>query len=421
MSARVVEEFYAFKVKAMWNYFKQQHFSFWMICCYLAFEFVRPQGIIPAIDFLPWAQLFVLFALIGIVIDSKSKWVAAPANKWMILFLIATIISTLGALYPEFSRKHFMEYLNWLIIYFLIINIVNTKERFYIFLIIFLVASAKIAVGTSKTWVMRGFAFTSWGLMGPKGYFQNSGELAILMLMLFPLAYFLYIALRDKLARWERIVLIIFSVCPILTILGASSRGSQLALAIQLAFMFRKKLFKIKSLIGILILVAGFHYLLPEEQKERFSSAGEDRTSRQRLLYWENGWEMMKDYPAFGVGFFNFIPHYERYYPEDMLYKRAELPHNIFIQVGTDTGFIGLFFFIAILGCCFKGALNIIRSPTASEPTKAIASGLAYGVFGFIVAGQFVTVAYYPFLWVHLALITSLNNIDRKKIDQKDI
>jgi hypothetical protein len=29
-------------------------------------------------------------------------------------------------------------------------------------------------------------------------------------------------------------------------------------------------------------------------------------------------------------------------------------------------------------------------------------------LIGFVVAGQFVTVTYYPFLWIHLVLLTSM-------------
>lgn len=406
-----VDDFYAFKIKPMWMYFKSEHFSFWMICCYLAFEFIRPQSIFPSIDFLPWAQLFILLSFAGIFTDRNSKWVSSPANKWMVCFLLVIIISIYTAHYPDVSKKHFMDFFGWFLIYFLIINIVNTKERFYIFLLIFLVASAKIAVGTSKSWALRGFSFTSWGLMGPRGFFQNSGELAILMLLLFPLAYFLWISLKGKAGVWERRVLLLFWICPIMTILGASSRGSQIALAVQLIFIFRKSMFKIKPLIGIVALITALFFLLPEEQKQRFSQTGEDRTSQQRLLYWSNGWEMMKENPAFGVGFFNFIPYYQHYYPQDMLYKRAELPHNIFIQVGTDTGFIGLFFFAFIILYCLRISIPISRRTDIDPIWPAIAAGLGYGLLGFVIAGQFVTVAYYPFLWIHLSLLVCLSKI----------
>jgi putative inorganic carbon (HCO3(-)) transporter len=412
---KTVDDFYVFKAKNMWTYFKSQHFAFWMICAYLFFEFVRPQALFPVISVIPWAQLFLVGALLGALTDSSVKHVPTAANIYVALFLLLILISIPLAFRPEISMLFLMEFVSWVVVFFLITRIVNTKERFYIFLLIYLLAAGKIAIGTAKSWAGRGFSFADWGLMGPVGYFQNSGELAILMLMLFPLAFYLYQLLKYKIAWWERLLLLAFWVCPLLTILGASSRGAQVALAFQLTIMFRKSIFRFKALLGISILVAGLFFLLPEEQKQRFSSAGEDRTSQQRLLYWENGWDMMLDHPLTGVGFFNFIPYFEAYYPEDMLYRTAQLPHNIFIQVGTDAGFIALFIFILIIYYCIRVSIKIYKAAESDDVTKAIAAGLGYGVLGYVLAGQFVTVAYYPFLWVHLSFIVSLFFIQNSK------
>jgi putative inorganic carbon (hco3(-)) transporter len=404
-----VEDFYAFKIKNIGSYFMGQHFSFKMICCYLFVEFVRPQSIIPALDFLPWAMLFILLSAVGAVLDKSIKWTSSPSNVLIVFFALFIGMATyITPLYPEVSKKYFMDFFNWVIIYFLVINIVNTKERFYIFLLIFLLAAAKIAIGTSKSWIFRGFSFTSWGLMGPRGFFQNSGELAILMLVLFPLAFYLYQSLKNRIGRWERYLLIICCVCPILTILGASSRGAQIALIIQLAFMFRKSIFKIKPLIGVILLCATIFYLLPQEQKERFSQTGDDKTSQQRLLYWKHGWDMMKEHPLTGVGFFNFIPYYENHFLQDMLYEHAQLPHNIFIQVGTDAGFIALVFFIWIICYCLFVTYSMSKNKNNDPVIRACAAGLGLGVLGFLVAGQFVTVSYYPFLWINFSLIVAL-------------
>jgi putative inorganic carbon (HCO3(-)) transporter len=408
---KTVKDFYAFSIKNMFAYFFKQHFSFWMICGYLFFEFVKPQALYPQIDFLPWAQLLLMGAMIGAFVDPTIKMVSSVANVYITLFLVTILISIATAFYPQFSRSNFMLFFSWFIIYFLIINIVNTVERFYIFIFIYLVAAGKIALGTSFAWASRGFSFTSWGLMGPTGYFQNSGELAILMVMLFPLAFYLYQYFKEKVKLWERVLLLMFWVCPILTVLGASSRGSQVALLCVMAIMFRKSVFRLKPLIGVVVLVMAFIWLLPDEQKERFSDAGEDKTSQQRLLYWENGWEMMKDYPLTGVGYFNFIPYYEDHYSGDMLYANAQLPHNIFIQVGTDAGFIALFLFVLLILYCLYAPIQVRGITGVSERDRFIAAGLGYGVFGFVIAGQFVTVSYYPFLWVHLAFIVAHCNI----------
>jgi len=410
---KTVQDFYAVRIKNMFAYFFTQHFSFWMICGYLFFEFVKPQALYPQIDFLPWAQLLLMGAMIGAFVDPTVKWVSSAANIYITLFFITILISIATALYPEISHKNFMLFFGWFVIYFLVINIVNTPERFYLFIFLYLVAAGKIALGTSLMWASRGFSFAGWGLMGPSGYFQNSGELAILMVMLFPLAFYLYQYFKEKVKLWERILLLLFWVCPILTVLGASSRGSQVALLCVMAIMFRKSVFRLKPLIGVVVLVMAFIWLLPDEQKERFSDAGEDKTSQQRLLYWENGWEMMKDYPFAGVGYFNFIPYFNDYYPEDVLFedRGAELPHNIFIQVGTDAGFIALSFFILLILYCLYTPIKIRSTPSVSERDRYLAAGLGYGVFGFVIAGQFVTVSYYPFLWVHLAFIVAHRNI----------
>ena len=411
MSSYQIESFYPFKIKPMWNYFIKEHYSFWAICGYLFFEFVKPQALFPIIDFLPWAQLLLMLALAGAVLDPTVKWVSSVTNIFIILFLFMILVSIAFARYPEVSKLYIMDFFGWFVIYFLIINIVNTKERFYVFLLIFIFAAGKIALGTSRSWVSRGFSYKSWGLMGPTGYFQNSGELAILMVMLFPIAFYFYQYMKNRVLWWERWLLFAFWVCPILTVLGASSRGSQLALLIQLLVMFRKSVFKIKPLIGLCVLLAAFNFLLPPEQKERFDRAGDDRTSQQRLLYWENGWEMMKDHPLTGVGYFNFIPYYEDFYFQDKLFAKAQLPHNIFIQVGTDAGFIALFLFMLLILYCLYVPIKMNGSAGVSDRDKYVAVGLGYGVLGFLIAGQFVTVSYYPFLWVHLAFIVAHRNI----------
>jgi putative inorganic carbon (HCO3(-)) transporter len=130
----------------------------------------------------------------------------------------------------------------------------------------------------------------------------------------------------------------------------------------------------------------------------------------------------MKEHPVLGVGYFNFIPYYQHYYPQDMLYAHAELPHNIFIQVGTDVGFTGLFFFLMIILYCLRTTRNIAIDKDVDIVWRSIAAGWGYGVFGFLIAGQFVTVAYYPFLWISLAFIVCMRKIldKQKKIEAEN-
>lgn len=412
-----IDDFYFFKIKPMWRYFGAEHPAFWLICGYLFVEYFRPQSIYPALDVLPWAKTFLIGALLFSFFDSKSKFQWTWTHTWITLFAVQIHFSILLAYDASESRKYYIDFFQWIVIFFIVTRIVNTRERLYIFLMIFFLCSLKIAVGTARIFAMRGFSFTSWGLGGPPGFFQNSGELAIQMVILFALSLYLVKSMWSHAGKFEKLVLVAAIVAPALTIIGASSRGSQLALAVVLLVYFNFRLLNLKILIVAVLAFFALWYVLPPEQKERFQSLGEDSTSIARKLYWKNGIEMIRDHPLSGVGLFNFVPYYSAYYPRDVVFinsegkRQAELPHNILVQVGTDGGIPALVFYLAII-------LSLVRRSGGTAELRAVHAGLAIGMMGFFLAGQFVTVGYYPFLWISAAIMVSLRLAERAKLAQ---
>ena len=406
------EDLFSLKPGNLWGYFKSESFAFWMICIYFFFEYVRPQMIFRAIDILPWTQLSLVGALVGIFFDKSARFVGGAANKLLIFFLVTIIISSINAYWPSISYEKLDHIYTWVIIYFLITTIVNTRRRFFVFLLIFLIASFKLSASLTLTWAKRGFGFTGWGLMGPPGFFNNSGELAIQMAVYWPVALAFSLFLKPYLSKWLYRLCLAMPITAWAVIIGSSSRGGQLALVAQFGIKYFRKIFRPKILVTVAIAGWLFWIFLPEEQKLRFSEMGDDKTSQQRLLYWKNGWEMMADHPVLGVGYFNFIPYYEMYYSGDILFRNAELPHNIFIQVGTDSGFVGLGIYISLVLYAFFSMRNLSKEKHKNILMESsLASAFNYSLIGFLVAGQFVTVAYYPFLWIHLAMIVSLKHI----------
>ncbi len=407
-----MDDFYALRIKSIWAYFRGENFSFWMICCYLFVEYVRPQSIIPALDILPWASVFVLLALVGSFMDRTVKWVKAPASKWMVAYFIVVLLSSANAQHPNISWQYLNLFYTWLVIYFLIINIVNTQKRLFIFLGIFVISSFKISLSLAITWAQRGFAFTDWGLMGPPGFFQNSGELAIQMSVFFPIAYLIAAKLKPYVSRWVFYILALMPITAAMVVLGASSRGGQVALAIQLILMFYKQLFRIKTLIPVAIVFVLIFNFLPDAEKQRFSESGKDKTSLQRLNYWRGGREMLDDYPVLGVGYFNFPSYFEAHYRHLMLYPQAQLPHNIFVQVGSELGYSGLFVYSILITKCFFWRKQQYRGMADDHDfLGSLPWALNISIVGFFVAGQFVSVVYYPFMWIDLALVAVLKNI----------
>ena len=410
-----MEPLYALRPRPLLRAFATQGFAFWMACVYLFFEYVRPQAIWSFLDVYPyWARTFILLALIGWFLDPKRQFVWTRMSTGISLFLGVIILASLTAYWPQQSWAQFMGFFNWVVIFFVLTQTVTTRVRFYILLLIFLLASFKLSQHGARVWAMTGFSFSSWGLRGPQGFFQNPGELAIQMVVFAPIALFFCLAVAPYVKRWQLYLLYLMPLTAALTALGTNTRGGQIALAVQVLALILsiKQRFKALALVTILAVV-GYH-LLPEEQKLRFEQAGTDPTSEQRLLYWQHGWQMMKDHPALGVGYFNFIPYYNLHHSDDiilpMLQQRgsAELPHNIFIQVGTDAGFIGLGLFLLLILGAFLTMRRLGQEAYArGDPfVYNMAKGMNLALLGYVVAGQFVTVAYYPFLWIHLTFVT---------------
>lgn len=411
-SSKPEKDLYSLGLKAMWQGFWQEHFCFWMLCAYLFVEYVRPQSIYPALDILPWASVFTAFAFVGAILDPSVKWVKSPANKWMILFFCAILASSWMGSFPSRSFNYLIYFYTWLIVYFLVGSIVNSRQRLFIFLTIFFLASFKISFGLAMQWARRGFSFTTWGLMGPPGFFENSGELAIQMAVFFPLAFVVASELHVHISRLKQGVLWMMPLTAVMTVLGSSTRGGQLALLAQFLLLFWRRIFRLKTLVIICIIGFMAFFFVPDEQKQRFSEAGNDKSSRQRLLYWEKGFEMLNDHPVLGVGYFNFIPYLERHYPEAMLYSHAELPHNIFIQVGADLGYVGLIFYLMLIKCGFINVKQLRFSVDAEgQFWRRLCWALNISFVGFLVAGQFVSVVYYPFMWIHLAMVSCARSL----------
>ncbi|MEJ2516386.1 MAG: O-antigen ligase family protein, partial [Gammaproteobacteria bacterium] len=141
--------------------------------------------------------------------------------------------------------------------------------------------------------------------------------------------------------------------------------------------------------------------------------AGEDKTSQLRMTYWMDGLDMIADNPVIGVGFGNWLPYYGEHYGATGIEFRAdyELPHNIFIYAGAELGLVGLGVFLVMVLATF-----VINARTRAQArrnrdrfSELMAHGLDAGMIGFLVAGQFVTILYYPFFWVQASFAVALN------------
>ena len=408
-----ISDFYAVRVKSLWRGFKQEHPSFWFLIAYFFFEYVRPQQIYPAIDVIPWAQATLMATVISIYSDKSVRWVSNIENKLLILFTLIIVLSAIFAFRPSASWAYWQDMFNWIVVYFSTILIVNSERRMFLFTLLYLLFSFKMAQHGFFSWARRGFSYANWGLIGAGGWFRNSGEFAIQMLIFSSLAAAFVMALREHWGRLKRWFFYMMPFMGAMSVMGASSRGAQLGLAVIGIYALIKSRASLKIYFYLLLLASLLFYFLPETQIERFTSMGEDRTSENRLAHWNYGLEVMKEHPLLGVGYHNWLSYVNFKVPEGLFNGRTLEPHNIFIQAGTELGYTGLICFVLMAMYIFiiNARTRAMGKQLGNKFLIYMAFGLDAGTVGYLVAGFFVTVLYYPFFWIQMAMTVALHVI----------
>lgn len=404
-------------VERIWRVLRSQSWAFWLLCFYFFLEYVRPQTIYPALDVLPWAQLTLLACTAAAVLEGKIRF-SVPLAGLLGAFGVVVLLSVFAAydVSAVFARPDL--FVNWLLVFFLTVSIVDDEERFFVFVLLYFLWNLKMSQHAARSWAGVGFSFRDWGVAGPSGWFHDSGEFAIQMAMFFPLsAYFLMHCWR-KCGAVARLVLLAMPVTAAMAVIASSSRGAYLGLAAAvLVLLAQSRSWRTAALVGAMCLGAAL--MVPGEQWERFEQAGEDGTSQARLVYWGDGLEIMNRHPVLGVGYENWLSYYRDHYSERSRFGASQEPHNIFIEAGAELGYSGLVAFVLLIAGTFSVNRRTRRLCGRLGPGGEFFERMAYGLDGalaaYLVAGFFVTVLYYPFFWVNLAMTAALHVAARRR------
>ena len=226
----MIDGFYQLRFKAITGYFLRQRLSFWFILLYLVFEHLRPQGMYPTIDVIPWTQTILIIATIFAVLEGRIFRVKNYSNALINIFFVIIIVSSLFALSPATSFSKIKFFIILFLVYYLITNIVDSEERLFIFVLLLLLLNLKLSQFVFRGWLGRGFEYEASGAAAGMGWLENSGELAIQMCIVFSISTFFLTSLRKGLNTIKRTFLLLMPITFAGSVLACGSRGSLLAL-----------------------------------------------------------------------------------------------------------------------------------------------------------------------------------------------
>ncbi|WP_136514438.1 O-antigen ligase family protein [Geomonas edaphica] len=402
------------KFGTLWRGFNREGLLFLLVNLYLFFEYVRPQTLYPALDVVPYNKIIIISTLVLLLIKPERPPVKNPLNVLLACFTIVVLLSSLFAMSPAIAFDKLTVFISWVIIYYLITNIVNSKERFLIFLLLFLLYNLKMSQFAVRGWAQIGFGYGKDGTGGGPGWFLNSGEFGIEMCIFLPLSTYYFLALRRSWSRVKQFFFLLMPATAVAGIISSSSRGALLAGFVVALLMLLKSRKKMLALVLFVMLCAVSYRVLPEEQHARIQSAGTDSTSVNRMERWEKGFVMAKKYPVLGVGYGNWsIADIE------MFSGSGDFSHNVFVECVSELGYSGLTVFTLMILFNFvvnrRTRLLMARRREGSDFIIFMSHGLDAALVGFLVGGFFVTVLYYPYFWINTSLTVALNHIAEKE------
>ncbi|RMD88893.1 MAG: O-antigen ligase domain-containing protein, partial [Calditrichaeota bacterium] len=186
--------------------------------------------------------------------------------------------------------------------------------------------------------------------------------------------------------KWRFMKKLFFFVCAIILFsaaLLANSRGPMLSFLLVIGFLFARKMIKQPRFQYVLILLAGVAFvlllvsLLPENLTNRYdltqltSNPTEKlpvNTVATRLHFWSVSVDMALRSPrTFLIG--NGIGSFAR---EIYAFDFRWYPHNIFFEILSEQGMIGLVFFLFLIGSTGVAASRIIQSTSGNQRKIAI-------------------------------------------------
>ena len=390
-------------------------------CGLLAYYWVSlmaPQEIMYDFLRLPWGKIIVAAIFLGVIFSSEKKRI--PVNSTTVLlfiFFLWTTFTLLFAVYPRYSVEYWGEFAKIVLLSYLTLTIVNSMERLH--------ALAWIVVIALGFYTIKGGIFVlisagNYQVFGPPTTpFVESNGMARACIMMFPLAFYLYLQSANRAVRIGALGAVGLTI---LSMIGTGSRGGFIAFAAQLAVFFYYSRHKLRFAAAGIAIVALTLVVLPKERlvgwTDRISTIEEyqeDASANQRFRAWEYARNMAAEHPLTGGGFGAFGGNV------GLVANKPELAldaHSNYFQVLGEHGYIGLGLYL-LLGLATLASTwqtqRLTRGQAALYVHRDLAIMLQIALVGYFVGGLTITHPYLEFYYMLMALsVCNLTIVERK-------
>lgn len=280
--------------------------------------------------------------LIGWGIKGFGNWgpiryVWLPVSG-LILFILSGYVASFGAINPDTASKALGDLTKIALIVIITLSLLHKPSHLKALAWTITLSLGYLALNLNQQ-------YRSGFLLGDQwnwGGVDNNG-VAMVMVCAVPLAFFMAINTKNLILKG---ILFLSVLLLIHVVLFSYSRGGQLGLLIVGAGIFvtsiiilpnKMLIFGFAACMGILTLVLAGENVRNEFATIFVDSDSLDASASSRFDTWSAGWNVMKDHPL-GTG-----PRQSGFYVTQYGLVKGKAIHNLFLQIGADFGFLGLF------------------------------------------------------------------------------
>ncbi len=383
---------------------------------YLFLTFSRLHEFVPALKIIRPLQFLTLIVIVLWFKHRPPMPKNEPLIRWQLIFLGVMLIGL------PVVVNHFW----WL----------NTIADFVMYLVVFsvgLVAVCRYAVYRQKILRFLLLAFLLLGVwalthngVGPRDcWLEDENDIAGVFVVGACLAYAMRTESPSR--KWRWLAILSGGTC-LAALIATASRGGFVALVVTVATiaLFSGKFIR-TSIVIILIGLAALPFVpasyIGEVSSIESGAESYGKTEGQemeRIYTWRRSWEMFLENPVIGVGAGNFswaISKFESTYKARLQRgKRRAIAgraaHSIYFTLLPELGVAGTLAYLMIMIKSVRRARNMLRLPAQTPEDgsmRMIALFVGPAIVGYSVAGVFISVLWYPMLWLLVSLAIVLH------------
>lgn len=366
------------------------------------------------------------------ILSKDLRVIETPLNNLLIIFLFASTLSIINSDSRLFVlRSLFSKCLKYVILYFVVVETVNSKKKLKELFTICLISAIIVVIDCYLQYYILHFDLSrmypsfkyapmnggkAWFLGFPTGPFPFPNDLSAWILIIFMPS--LFILIWYPAARIYRYALGFFTLSLSHLLYLANTRSAWFAFfsAFSASLFIESNKRPIIFMLLVLILLAPFLVKDKLDDVLGFSSM------QDRFYMWQVGWKIFLEHPIIGNGFNTFFSKFKEYREDENKNKRGSYAHNGYLQLAADNGIIGLLAFFILLRGAFLNALRCIKN-SRDNFIRIFSLGLGCGLLAFLIHSFFDTnlqsLPLVALFWFSFSILMSAANIETCRTDDR--